>query len=161
VVSDDNFAALTLVFFGLPLALTLSDAAIYVITNCRVMIICRFALGQKVTREFSLERVKSIAFLDKSRKPSLVFELNDERDAMHKELDEKLTRKIQSLKPVLRLLAHGIPIGIPAYKNSTILFEELRDFDMYSYLSLCELVRKTTNFKGQIVPWEIQGHHTN
>lgn len=141
-----------LIIFGLPLALTLSEAVTYSITNYRVIIFCRYALGRKVIKEVDLERVKSIAFLNQSQNPSLLFELWDERDAIHKEFDEKLAHNIQSVRPLLRLFSHGLPVGIRSYTNPTISFERLRDFDMYSYFGLCELIRKTANFKGQILP---------
>jgi hypothetical protein len=141
-----------LVFFGLPLVVTLSDALIYVITNYRVLIICRYAFGRKVSKEVALERVKSIAFSNQSRNASLLFELGDERDAVQKEFDEKLVGTVQSLRPLLRLFGHGLPVGIRSYANPTISFERIRDFDMYSYFGLCELIGKTAHFKGRIAP---------
>jgi len=141
-----------LVFFGLPLAVTLSDALIYVVTNCRVLMISRYAYGRKVSKEVALERVKTIAFSNQSRNPSLLFELGDERDAVHKEFDEKLAGTVQSLWPLLRLVGHGLPVGIRSYANPTISFERMRDFDMYSYIGLCELIGKTAHFKGRFAP---------
>jgi hypothetical protein len=141
-----------LVIFGLPLIVTLSDAQIYVVTNYRLMIIGRFAFGRKVTKEAELERVKSIACMNQSHNSSVLFELRDERDAIHEEFDDKLARSIQPFRPLLRLLGHGLPVGIRPYANPAISFEGLRDFDPHSYFRLCELIRKTASFKGQIVP---------